>query len=162
MNPQQACSRKDRWGTPPHIIKAARQTLGTLAWDLASEELANHVVGATEFFTQERSFLIRQHKHHWHKNFWCNPPFTKVKAFTDIIVARPDKLGIMLVNASTETQWFQSLANDADALFFPKGRLQFTNIETRVTVTGNPKGQVLIGWGVEFGEHWGDGLRLRK
>lgn len=162
MNPQQACSRTDRWGTPPHIIKAARQTLGYISWDLASEDLVNNlIVGANHYFTEQKSFLIHHHKRDWYTNFWCNPPSTKVKAFTDIIVARHDKLGIMLVNASTETKWFQSLANDADALFFPKGRLQFTDIETRVTVTGN-KGQALIGWGVEFGEHWGDGLRLRK
>jgi len=51
MNVQHS-SKTDRWFTPPYIIEMVKEVLGEIDLDPASEEKANEVVGAREFYTQ--------------------------------------------------------------------------------------------------------------
>ena len=61
--------------TPPHIVEAARATLGSIDLDPASCELANRTVRAGMFFSKERNGLERL----WGNDglptrVFCNPP----------------------------------------------------------------------------------------
>jgi hypothetical protein len=51
MNIQHS-SRTDRWYTPLYIIEMVKEVLGEIDLDPASEEHANEVIGAREFYTR--------------------------------------------------------------------------------------------------------------
>lgn len=49
----QHSSKTDRWFTPPHIIEMVKEVLGEIDLDPASEEKANQIIGAREFYSQD-------------------------------------------------------------------------------------------------------------
>jgi hypothetical protein len=72
MNIQHS-SRTDRWYTPLYIIEMVKEVLGEIDLDPASEEKANEVIGAREFYT--RNALNET----WVANkVFLNPPGTKI------------------------------------------------------------------------------------
>jgi hypothetical protein len=49
----QHSSKTDRWFTPLYIIEMIKEVLGEIDLDPASEEKANAIIGAKEFFTRD-------------------------------------------------------------------------------------------------------------
>jgi len=113
----------NEWYTPADIIEAARKVLGTIDLDPASSEIANQTVKATKFYTAQDDGL----SHIWEGNIWLNPPYSTglIERFADKLLASDFKAAIVLVNNSTDTEWFSRLAAFADAVIFPKGRVKF-------------------------------------
>jgi phage N-6-adenine-methyltransferase len=116
------CTGQNEWYTPSQYIEAARQVLGEIDLDPASNPFANEVVKANHFFTKEDDGLTKD----WTGKVWLNPPYEKglIDKFIDKAIAEC-KEAIILTHNSTDTKWFQSLASKASAICFTSGRIQF-------------------------------------
>ena len=118
-------SGNNEWYTPSEYIEAAREAMGSIDTDPASNDIANKVVKAEKYYTIETDGL----SHDWTGNVWMNPPYS-----SDLISRFVEKLkeqrvnynqAIILVNNATETQWFYEIVKIASAVCFPKSRVKF-------------------------------------
>jgi len=143
-------SGENEWYTPSEFIEAARNVMGGIDLDPASSELANKIVGATVYFTEEDDGL----QYAWDGRVWMNPPYS-----SDLIGKFCEKLSrhyeegdisqaIVLVNNATETSWFQRMLDCSGAICFKRGRVKFIDMD------GNPSGAPLQGQAMlYFGEN---------
>lgn len=118
-------SGNNEWYTPAEYIEAAREAMGSIDTDPASNDIANKIVKAEKYYTIETNGLA----HDWTGNVWMNPPYS-----SDLISKFVEKLkeqranynqAIILVNNATETQWFYEIVKIASAVCFPKSRVKF-------------------------------------
>lgn len=131
------------WHTPPKYIAAAREVMGgEIDLDPASDDLTNQIVRAAQFYDKANDGLLQT----WRaERLWLNPPYCKSGAtsnqelWTCKLIAEYEaervQQAILLVNAVTETRWFQRLYDFP--ICFVKGRIRFkspTGIETGPTV----------------------------
>jgi hypothetical protein len=120
-------SGDNEWYTPKEYIEAARQVLGKIDLDPASNPIANELVRAATYYTAEDSGLDKD----WQGTLWMNPPYESgligqfAEKLCDSYASGNVTGAIVLVNNATETRWFQSLAEQASAACFPKGRVKF-------------------------------------
>lgn len=117
----------NEWYTPPEYVDRARALMGRIDLDPASCEYANdNGVHAVAIWTQADDGLTQP----WHGNVWCNPPYGKqVPAWVDRIISahatREIDACCLLVNATTDVQWFQRLWDYP--ICFLEGRVPFYN-----------------------------------
>jgi hypothetical protein len=77
-------SESNRWFTPAHFVDAARDVLGRIDLDPASEPIANEAVGATRIITELEDGLVAP----WRLDdqppvtIWLNPPGGKRSSTT--------------------------------------------------------------------------------
>ena len=116
-------SHDDEWYTPPEFIESARLVMGSINLDPASNEHANKTVKADHIFTEEDNGLEQE----WFGNVWLNPPYSSalVQLFADKVAERGFEQAVVLVNNATETKWFRTLVDNADAIVFKTGRIKF-------------------------------------
>ena len=123
------------WYTPPHIIEAVEEVLGTIDLDPCSNSMENPNVPATRHYTQEDNGLL----HPWRGRIFLNPPFnTEIKMWIEKLYeewnAGHITEAIVLVYAKTETLWFNRL------FMFPRcfirGRLRFSKPNDDPAVSG--------------------------
>jgi len=117
----------NEWFTPVQYIDLAREVLGQIDVDPASNPLAQKAVLAKSFFTKDDSGLTKD----WKGNVWLNPPYAQphIADFSDKMLAELDcgnvSQAIMLTHNYTDTKWFQKLAAAANAICFTSGRIRF-------------------------------------
>jgi ParB family chromosome partitioning protein len=140
-------SGENEWYTPSQFIESARTVMGSIDTDPASSDVANKVVGASEYFTKEMDGLSQK----WRGNVWMNPPYAQplIGQFAEAISQKLESgeinQAIILVNNATETQWFQRMAGVASAVCFPKSRIKFLDPSGK---PGAPlQGQAIIYFG---------------
>ena len=120
-------SGENEWYTPQEYADMAREVMGSIDLDPASNAEANQTIKATTFYTKDDDGLKKQ----WAGNVWLNPPYSR-----DLMPAFVDKLkqsymdgdvgsAILVSHNNTDTAWFHSLAEAASAICFPKNRIRF-------------------------------------
>jgi len=139
---------ESEWYTPKQYIDAARQTMGTIDLDPASSDVANKIIQATKYFTNEDD----GRKQLWAGNVWMNPPYSQplISEFCDILVRmykdKDIKQACVLVNNATETNFYQNLLNTCNAVCFIKGRVKFIDKDGKES--GAPlQGQTILYFG---------------
>jgi phage N-6-adenine-methyltransferase len=127
--PQTVSSGDYEWYTPPEVLDLVRRVLGTIDVDPASCAAAQAVVGATTYYTVHDDGLRQP----WPGRVFLNPPY-KMPEIARFIGKLAEELDagrttdvILLVNAATETDWFQRAFAGARAVCFPDGRLHFVS-----------------------------------
>jgi hypothetical protein len=116
----------DEWYTPAEYTEAARRVMGGIDLDPASTPFANETVQAETIYTKEDDGLSVQ----WYGRVFLNPPYSypKVEQFTtrliDEAAAGNISQAILLVNNSSDTDWFQALLARFPACF-TDGRVRF-------------------------------------
>jgi len=138
-------SGNNEWYTPPALIQAAREAMGTIQVDPASSPVANKTIQAETFYTADDNGLAKP----WRGNVWMNPPYAQplVAQFSEAVADKFDKKEIkracVLVNNATETAWFQRMLASASAVCFIRGRVRF--LDERGEPSGAPlQGQAVI------------------
>jgi phage N-6-adenine-methyltransferase len=141
----------DEWGTPPEIIERVRTFYGgQIDCDPASNETAQRVVRATQYYTKEQDGL----KQEWRGNTFLNGPYSRVVPFVNKLIdeysAGHATEVIALTNAAIGTEWFNVLLAAAARACILRDRLRFLlNGEARNSPT---TGQVLFYVGPRFSE----------
>lgn len=133
-------SHDNEWYTPAHYIEAAREVMGTIDLDPASNDFANNTIKAKTYYTEETNGLEQK----WFGNIWMNPPYSTalLSKFADKLTEGGYKQAIVLVNNATETEWFSKMISCASAIVFHRGRIRF---EKRDGAHGVPlQGQAFI------------------
>lgn len=136
-------SHDDEWYTPAVYIEAAREVMGSIDLDPASNDFANETVKASVYYDEARNGLEQE----WWGNIWLNPPYssTLIQQFAEKLADSLFKQAIVLVNNATETAWFRTLIENADAVVFPTGRIKYRK---RDGEKGTPlQGQAFIYFG---------------
>jgi len=136
-------SKDDEWYTPAIYIDAARNVLGEIDLDPASNDFANETVQAKTYFTEEDNGLEQE----WFGRIWMNPPYSSALLirFADKLITSNFEQAIVLVNNATETAWFEKMVSKASAIVFHKGRIKFRK---RDGEHGSPlQGQAFIYYG---------------
>ena len=115
------------WYTPAEYIHSGRSVMGGIDLDPGSTAVANEVVGARRYFTEQDDGLAQS----WTGRVWMNPPYAHglIEAFCSKLCAEyldgDVTQAITLTYAATETGWFHGLAEVAEAIAFPKGRVPY-------------------------------------
>lgn len=142
---------ENEWYTPVDFIGAARDVLGEIDLDPASSDVAQVTVRAGNYFTVEDNGLA----HEWQGRVWLNPPYAQPH-IADFVAKMVEQrlLGnvtaaIMLTHNYTDTAWFQSAANVADAICFTRGRVKFTDANGAVAAPTQGQAFFYFGDGVE-------------
>lgn len=109
-------SKSNEWYTPQEYIEAVKEVLGEIDLDPASNSLANQVVKASKFYTIADDGL----KHSWDGRVFLNCPYgfnddgesnqaIWSKRLIEQYHLSITKEAILLLNASTASQWFKPL-----------------------------------------------------
>jgi hypothetical protein len=105
--------------------------MGSIDCDPASSDAAQQLVQARVYYTQARDGLAASAR--WQGNVWLNPPYRYplIAQFLERLwrehTVQHVPQAIILVNNATETKWFQTAMQHAQAACFPKGRIQFVS-----------------------------------
>ena len=116
----------DEWYTPPEIIEASRNVMGLITLDPATCIAAQKKHKAQRYYTKEEDGLSKK----WVGNVFLNPPYSTplINLFIDKAVSEYDNgnmdQAVIVVNNSSDTKWFHSLANRFH-FCITRGRLKF-------------------------------------
>jgi phage N-6-adenine-methyltransferase len=126
---QQVATGDFEWYTPLEVLALVREVLGQIDVDPASCAVAQRAVQAQTFYGLDDDGLRQP----WTGRVFCNPPYKMpeiarfIGKLCEELDAQRTTEAILLVNAATETDWFQRAFQRADAVCFPDGRLHFVS-----------------------------------
>lgn len=145
----------NEWYTPPWIVDLARETLGGIDLDPASNDVAQKWIGAGHYYTQEMDGYRRE----WFGRVWLNPPFDDtlrwVRRLTAAYEDRSVSAAILLVNSAPGYAWWERLWRERPVCML-RERVHFVRPDGS---TNGPakKGQTVAYFGHEpsrFAELW--------
>lgn len=127
-------SETNEWFTPPQYVDMARELMGGIDLDPASNAYANEkVVQAATYYDIQANGLDKE----WAGRVWLNPPYgreeggSNQEAWSRRLIEQFEagitKEAVLLVNANTEAKWFQPLYNYL--ICFTNHRIRFYNTE---------------------------------
>jgi len=138
-------SGNNEWYTPARFIESARTVMGSIDTDPASSEVANAVVEAETYYTEETDGRDKV----WNGNVWMNPPYAQpligdfCRGIAEQYKAGSIKQACVLVNNATETAWFSDLFSACSAVCFVRSRIRF--IDQGGEESGSPlQGQAVV------------------
>jgi len=120
-------TRDNEWYTPAQYIEAAREVMGGIDLDPASNEHAQKWIKATKFYTVDDNALAQK----WTGNVWLNPPFSRdlINFFVDKLIGELSAgnvdQAILLTHSYTDTKWFHDAESIAQSICFTRGRIKF-------------------------------------
>lgn len=120
-------SGDNEWYTPARYIEMARDVMGAIDVDPASNATAQVVVRATRHYTAETDGLDKD----WHGRVWMNPPYSnpEIQNFVEHLLVQISKgnvtEAIVLTNNSADTGWHHDLQGACSRLCLTKGRIRF-------------------------------------
>lgn len=151
--------------TPEKYIIAARDVMGGIDLDPASNAMAQEIVKAAAWFDMDQDGLKQQ----WTGRVFMNPPyaFPAIDHFiTKLIESFNGDVdqAIWLTNNNTDTKWWQRSASVADAVCFTQGRINFYKPDGSVSQPTNGQTFFYFGEnGVSFADRFSEfGLILRR
>jgi len=115
------------WHTPPEYIEMAREVMGSIDTDPASNAIANEAVKAAVYYTINDNGLDKK----WLGNVWMNPPYgaREIRQFSEKLVSEIEcgnaTQAIALTNSATDVGWFNTLARGASLICLTTGRISF-------------------------------------
>ncbi len=126
----------NEWYSPPHVIEAVREVLGTIELDPASCPKANENVQAQRIYTKKENGLM----HEWYGNVYLNPPYgrtstggSNLEHFTRHLIEQYEcgnvRQAIMIIPVNTATSWFEPLWKYS--ICFPVSRIRFLQEDGR-------------------------------
>ena len=139
----------DSWFTPAKYIEMARNVMGSIDIDPFTSIEANKIVKAKRIFTVENSAFSQDWNTVGRATVWMNPPYGRglINSAINKLIEEYYKGGIsqaiILINNTTETQAFQSLASEASAICLVEKRIAFYTADDK-EVSGNTRGQVFL------------------
>ena len=119
------------WYTPPQYIELAREVMGEIDLDPASNKQAQKTIQAKQFYTKADNGLDKP----WRGRVWLNPPYMQpdISNFMDKMVEEVrlenTSQAIMLTHNYTDTTWFHAGVSVAAAICFTRGRISFMNAD---------------------------------
>jgi len=131
--------------TPKRYVEAAREAMGAIDLDPASNEMAQQVVRATIFYDEEDNGLVQD----WRGRIFLNPPYKHplVTQFIDKLCDEYEtghvSAAVLLTNNATDTRWFHRAAKLAAAVCFTAGRINFYKPDGK-TLTQPTNGQAFF------------------
>lgn len=111
--------------TRPEIIELAREVLGDIDLDPASNDIAQQWINSKTFYTKETNGLDKP----WLGKIWCNPTYDRanIKKFASKFLEEYENgnmvEGIMLTNSSTDSEWNLPLQHGVQV--YTNGRISF-------------------------------------
>ena len=128
-------------------MEAARQVMGGIDLDPASNDKAQETIQAATYFTADDNGLI----HDWHGRVWLNPPYSRdlIGKFIDQLIwqiqADNVEQAILLTHNYTDTAWFHQAESAASLICFTRGRIAF--IDQRSDRCSPTQGQAFFYFG---------------
>lgn len=139
--------------TPKEYIEAAREVMGSIDTDPASNPMANLLIKAPVYYTKETNGFDKP----WVGNVWLNPPYGKEgnranqarwsQRLIEQYQAGITKQAVLLVTAATETRWFQVLCDYPISL--PGHRINFYTPEGKVGSETHSSALVYLGANID-------------
>lgn len=120
-------SGDNEWYTPAKYIEMAREVMGSIDVDPASNATAQAVVRAGTHYTAETDGLDKD----WLGTVWMNPPYSnpEIQNFVEHLLVQIGKgnvtEAIVLTNNSGDTAWHHDLAEASSAMCITRGRIRF-------------------------------------
>lgn len=120
-------SGDNEWYTPARYIDMAREVMGAIDTDPASNPTAQRTVGAATYYTVDDNGLDKD----WHGRVWMNPPYSNpdVQQFSEKVIAEYQSgrvtEAIVLTNNSADTGWHRALQDACARMCTTTGRIRF-------------------------------------
>jgi phage N-6-adenine-methyltransferase len=141
----------DSWFTPELYTDMVHNVLGGIDLDPFSSKVANQHVKAERYFDVNMDAF----KQPWFEGVgtvFMNPPYSRdlieksVNIYLSNLTNGSISQAIVLVNNATETKWFQTLSEPADAICLVNKRIPFETVDGKHT-SGNTRGQIFLYYG---------------
>ncbi len=120
-------SGDNEWYTPARYVDMAREVMGTIDTDPASNATAQRTVRAKTYYTAETNGLDKE----WRGKVWMNPPYSnpEVQQFAAKVIAEYQSgrvtEAIVLTNNSADTGWHRAMQDACTRYCTTTGRIRF-------------------------------------
>ena len=125
--------------TPAKYIEAAREVMGGIDLDPASNMHAQKTVKATEWYDEAENGLLQA----WNGRVFLNPPYAYptvghfIEKLCGEIADGNVTAAILLTNNNTDTKWWHLAASLSAAVCFTAGRINFYKEDGSITQPTN-------------------------